>query len=379
MTSSQSLNLSREYFKAVYHLTGTHKEAASEAQEICLEQTVEFPKDLIKRKDIEEQIVGRLASLERMNSNLYEAVIEFPVEVAGVELTQLLNVLFGNVSIKPGICLKRFSLSGGLLENYKGPRFGRHGLRNLLNAPVRPLLGTAIKPMGLSPEDLADLAYKFSLGGIDIIKDDHGLSDQSFCRFDERVKRCSEAVNKANEKTGHRSLYFPNITAPADEIMDRACTARDAGAGGLVISPGLTGLDTMRCIADNDELNMPVLSHPAMQGAFTVHPNEGISHGALYGQINRLSGADACIFPNYGGRFFFTPADCRDIADSTTLAMGEIKSIFPVPAGGMSLDRIPELLEFYGNDVILLIGGDLHRHGDDLVENCHRFADDVGL
>jgi ribulose-bisphosphate carboxylase large chain len=30
----------------------------------------------------------------------------------------------------------------------------------------------------------------------------------------------------------------------------------------------------------------------------------------------------------------------------------------------MSLDRVPELVEFYGHDVVLLIGGELHRDGD---------------
>jgi len=34
--------------------------------------------------------------------------------------------------------------------------------------------------------------------------------------------------------------------------------------------------------------------------------------------------------------------------------------------GGMSLQRIPELLEFYGNEVILLVGGDLLRNGAEI-------------
>jgi ribulose-bisphosphate carboxylase large chain len=31
------------------------------------------------------------------------------------------------------------------------------------------------------------MAHACALGGIDIIKDDHGLSDQPFCRYEERV------------------------------------------------------------------------------------------------------------------------------------------------------------------------------------------------
>jgi ribulose-bisphosphate carboxylase large chain len=39
----------------------------------------------------------------------------------------------------------------------------------------------------------------------------------------------------------------------------------------------------------------------------------------------------------------------------------------------MSLSRIPELLGFYGRDVILLMGGGLLEHGPDIVENCRTF------
>jgi len=374
MTDPPQLHLSGERFTAVYHVSGTPEEAAARAGDICLEQTVEFPEDLIDREDIRQQIFGRVASIEPVVPALHEATIEFACETAGRELTQLINVLFGNISIKRGIRLVRFDLPEALSWQYQGPRFGREGLRRLLNVHDRPLLCTAVKPMGLSPEELAELAYRFALGGIDLIKDDHGLADQSFCPFDERVKRCSEAVQRANRQTQRRCLYLPNITAGADEIMDRAATAFNAQAGGLLISPGLAGLDAMRRIAEDDALAMPILSHPAFQGAFTLRPDEGISHGALYGQINRLAGADGAIFPNYGGRFSFTEDECRDLVAGTARPMGSIRPIFPVPAGGMRLDRVEELCRFYGNDCMLLIGGDLHRHSDDLTEACRTFV-----
>jgi ribulose-bisphosphate carboxylase large chain len=39
----------------------------------------------------------------------------------------------------------------------------------------------------------------------------------------------------------------------------------------------------------------------------------------------------------------------------------------------MGFDTLPQLMEFYGRDAILLIGGDLHRQGDDLVASCAEF------
>ena len=374
MTDHASLSLSGERFAAVYDLSCAGAEAEARARDICLEQTVEFPEDLIPRQEIRDQIVGRIASLEPLGDDRFRAVIEFPVEAAGGELTQLINVLFGNISIKPGVRLVRFELPDSLLACYRGPRFGQAGLRERLGVQHRPLLCTAIKPMGLSPEELAELTYRLALGGIDLIKDDHGLADQPFCRFGPRVERCGEAVQRANAQTGLNCLYLPNVTGPSDRIMDRARQAKQAGAGGLLFCPGLAGLDAMRCLADDDDLSLPILSHPAFQGPFTMRPGEGISHGALYGQLNRLAGADAAIFPNYGGRFSFTQPECRDIVDGCTRPMGAMRPIFPVPAGGMSIERAPELCGFYGNDSILLVGGDLHRHGPDLNENCRRFV-----
>jgi ribulose-bisphosphate carboxylase large chain len=291
------------------------------------------------------------------------------VEIAGAgDLPQLINVLFGNISIQPGLKLMSFSLPDSMAARFPGPRFGRAGLRKLVGAVDRPLLGTALKPMGLSNRELAGLAGRFAAGGMDVIKDDHGLTDQSFSPFEDRVKQCADAVREANERaggrTGGRTLYFPNITAPADRVMERAHRAKELGAGGVVITPGLTGFDWVRLLSSDDALDLPIMSHPAFTGAFTVNAGSGIAHGALYGQINRLAGADAIIFPNHGGRFSFTPDECRDIVDGTERPVGgKIKPIFPVPAGGMTLDRVSSMLEFYGRDVVLLIGGDVHRHG----------------
>jgi ribulose-bisphosphate carboxylase large chain len=148
--------------------------------------------------------------------------------------------------------------------------------------------------------------------------------------------------------------------------------AKRAGAGGVLICPGLTGWDAMREIAEDDRIGLPILSHPALLGSFVTDHRNGISHATLFGQLPRLAGADASIFPTFGGRFTFTPDDCRSIAHATDCSMAHFRPIFPVPGGGISLDRVPELYEFYGADVIFLIGGSL-RQGPDLAENCREF------
>ena len=368
--------LSGERFQVSYRLTGvaTEDQARAKAFDICVEQSIEFPADLAPNGDICDQLIGRIESLQRLEDASFTATISYAIETAGGELTQLLNVIFGNSSIKPGIRVERLDLPESLLTVYRGPRFGRAGLRDLLGVYDRPLLCTAIKPMGLSPKDLADQARQFALGGIDIIKDDHGLADQPFCRYEERVARCVEAVAEANRETGLKCIYMPNVTAPADVLMQRARYAKQAGAGGLLIAPGLSGMDAMRQLADDDTLALPVMSHPAFQGSYVVCPTSGISHYVLYGQMMRLAGADAVIYPNYGGRFAFSREECRDIVAGANVEMGHLKPIFPTPGGGMSLEQIADMRAIYGREMIYLIGGGLHRRGPDLAENSRYFV-----
>lgn len=371
--------ISGERFSVVYRLTGDEKEAHRKAWDICLEQTVEFPEELVPAGMIRDEIVGRIEDFRPVSENVYEATVSYAVETTANEFTQFLNVVFGNISIKPGYRVERLELPDALLGQYRGPRFGRDGLRELLGVKTRPLLFTALKPMGLNPGQLADMAYQCALGGIDIIKDDHGLTDQVFAPFDERVYRCVEAVAKANGETGQHCIYVPNITAPADKIFKRAKTAKDLGAKGLVVAPAITGMDMMRILADDDDLAIPIFSHPAFQGSYVTSPDNGISHFALFGQLTRLAGADAVIYPNFGGRFSFSREECADIARGTAVEMGAIKKIFPSPGGGISLDRIDELLELYGREVVFLVGGGLFKQGADLTENCRYFNRKVNI
>ena len=369
-----NLELSGERFRVRYRLTGDEREVRAKAEDICIEQTIEFPAALVTGGDIRGHIFGRIESLEPAGANVHIATISYAVETSGFELPQLLNVIFGNTSIKPGVRVERLALSPRLLAAFRGPRFGVAGIRRLVGAPARPLLATALKPMGLPAATLADIAYRFALGGMDLIKDDHGLANQSFTPFRERVERCAEAVARANRETGGHCLYLPNITGPFDAVLEHARFAKQAGAGGFLVSPGLIGLDTLRRLADDDSLALPIMSHPALQGSFVTSDDSGMAHEVIFGQIARLAGADASIFPNYGGRFAFTREQCRAIAEACAEPMGTWPAILPTPGGGMDLARIPDMLETYGRDVIFLIGGALHQGGD-IVANTRRFRE----
>jgi ribulose-bisphosphate carboxylase large chain len=111
-----------------------------------------------------------------------------------------------------------------------------------------------------------------------------------------------------------------------------------------------------------------LMAHPAMGGAARIAPP------LLLGKLFRLFGADAVVFPNYGGRFGYAPATCRAIATNARAAWSGTVPSVPVPAGGMTIERVPEMLDFYGSDVMLLIGGSLLAAREKLTDETAAFA-----
>jgi ribulose-bisphosphate carboxylase large chain len=87
-----------------------------------------------------------------------------------------------------------------------------------------------------------------------------------------------------------------------------------------------------------------------------------------------LFGADAVIFVNYGGRFAYEPQTCAALATNLRAPWVHLRPALPVPAGGMLLERVDELLEFYGPDSMLLIGGNLLIARERLLERSREFV-----
>ena len=375
MSESLPSIISNERFSVIYQVQGDEKDAFLKAEDICIEQSVEFPKSLLPKEEIFDFVIGKIEKFERINESQFRAEISFPLENGTTTLLELLNIVFGNISIKPDIKVEKLDLHGNIFNHFDGPKYGVNGLRRLFDAYSRPLLCTALKPIGLSSRELAQQAYQFAAGGIDIIKDDHGLANQKYSPFLERVKECAEAVAEANEKTGNKAIYMPCLNFPPNQIFEMAYFAKMVGSGGLLVMPGLVGFETMKSLSTDKFLDLPIFSHPSFLGSFTNCSTTGLSHYFLYGQLMRLSGADGVIYPNYGGRFSFSKEECDLIKNGCKDSLNNLKSIFPVPGGGMSVDKVPNILEFYGKDVVILIGGDLHQNGGNLRENSLKFRD----
>lgn len=364
-------------FTATYRIAAPDYPAAKKiAFGIAVEQTVECPYELVKDSWIGDSIVGHLVDLKKAGADpAYYATISYNQDAVDGDLMELLNMLYGNTSIQPGIRLMSFELPDLMYDKFQGPKFGRTGLRELCGVAQGPIFMSAIKPLGMSAADLAHMVSDLAMGGCPIIKDDHSLYNQSWAPFEERVKRCADAAAEANAKTGGASIYVANIGGDGLALLDRAYKAQELGAGGVLLSPTLAGFSLVRQLAEAGDFQLPIFFHPSFSGAFTMHEDSGISPFCYYGQIARLAGADASIFTSFGGRFPYSRETCQRIVEGTEINMGIIKSAFPVPSGGMKWQLFKEMRRVYGDDVIFLVGGALQTEGPDLKENTKFFLE----
>jgi hypothetical protein len=133
-----------------------------------------------------------------------------------------------------------------------------------------------------------------------------------------------------------------------------------------------------RTLGETQELIQKALVREFPDIAFFAHPALGgvarIAPPLLIGKLFRLLGADAVIFPTHGGRFGYTAATCRDLAVKAREPWAGLQPSLPAPAGGITLDRVADILDFYGPDTMLLIGGSLLSARERLAEETAAFT-----
>lgn len=346
-------------------MSGAAADPEARALAVARESTLEVPEGVAPAK-IEARYLGRLESVEMIEdgpaSGVATAVISHTPDILDGGMPQFLNLVHGNISLLPGVRLVDLALPDRVLATFPGPRHGIAGLRDRHRAPRRPLVASALKPVGSDPEELARQAAALARAGIDIVKDDHSLANQSSAPFDARVPAVAEAVARANAATGGSTAYYPNVTGPLGEIVPRARRAEEWGCGGVLVSPGLVGLDALRMLAEEGP-GLPIMSHPS-RADVGPERSTGVSPEVHFGLLHRLAGADCVVYVNAGGRFAWPVATCQGVNRRLREPLGGIAPALPVPAGGVDRERAPHWFATYGPDTMLLIGGSLMEQPD---------------
>lgn len=357
--------------RVTYLVRAAAGDVAARAETLLLEQAVELPRAVAARDPwVAAHMLGCVEAIRAEGEDCYRVTLAQPLATTAGDPAQLLSVLFGNSSLQPDVLLADVELPEEAFDWLPGPRAGLDGLRALTGVVGRPLVATALKPMGLRPQALASLCETFARAGLDVIKDDHGLADHPFCPFEARVEACLRAVENAARETGRRALYVPSLTGTPDTVMRQLGFARRAGAEMAMISPMLVGLPLLHQLASLTD-GLPIMAHPAFAGALRI------AEPALLGKLFRWYGADTVIFPHAGGRFSYSEATCRAIASALRSPLPRVRPAAPAPAGGIRVERVGELVEFYGPDCILLVGGSLYQAGDALFARTRELVDQV--
>ncbi len=350
-----------------YHVHGDAASIEARAQAIAVEQSVEMPLEAIDDPAVLHDIVGEVQSIEPIDDRSFAVRIGLAAATIGNDAGQLLNMLFGNTSLHDDVVLHDVALPAAVESAFGGPHHGVAGLRERVGAHRRALTCSALKPQGLTAERLGVLAERFARGGIDYIKDDHGLADQDYSRFADRVQACAAGVARATQATGHPTRYVPSLSGDLNAMRRQIGLARELGIDCVLLAPLIAGFATMQAlVAEFPEVAF--CAHPSLGGAARIAPP------LLIGTLFRLVGADAVIFPNFGGRFGYSPQTCRHLADNARTPRDGMRPSLPVPAGGMTLQRTPELLDFYGPDAMLLIGGNLLMARERLTDETAAFT-----
>ena len=289
---------------------------------------------------------------------------DFSIKVGAVP--QILSVISGNLyglSALKGVRLEDVEFPKGILKQYKGPKFGDAGLREILHRPEKPLVGTIVKPkIGLSPKDTAKYIYEAGSGGLTNGKDDETLVDQAFCPIEDRTKAVAEALDRLREE-GHYMVHAINISTNGQDVRELAEDAQKWGASQLMIDVRTCGYGAIQAVAEDPKIKVPIHVHRTMHAAMTKDPTNGISMRVI-AKLVRMCGGDALHIGTLGvGKMEGAITEGKQNQLACQSDDVPYKKVMPVCSGGMYPGIVPAVIKAAGtNNLQIQAGGGVAGH-----------------
>lgn len=353
---------------ATYEIKRTDA-VATVADKIALELTVGTWTDLPHLEQEQLQAFrGEVVSTTHTDTTS-RFTIRYPLHNVSPDFSSILTTTFGKLSLDDSVRLIDLTLPETLASDFKGAKFGVDGIRELLGVQDRPLVMSIFK--GVIGRDLAFLEQQLRdqfAGGIDIVKDDEILYDNPLTPSLERARIGADVIQAHFETTGKRVLYAITLSGPVFGLRDQALRLIEAGATALLFNVYTYGLDALRELANDPDIHVPILAHPAFAGALTG----SISHSLLLGKLPRLAGADLTLFPSpYGS--LATPRDEAFVIRDQSAEPHWSKPILPVPSAGIHPGLVADIIRDFGTDVVINAGGGIHGHPDGAAAGARAF------
>lgn len=357
---------------ATYQLYGKPGSFEKKAEGIALGLTIGSWTDLplLEQEQLKHH-KGNVVSVkefEEINHPLKPELIKAEVAVAypsanfSADLPAILTTVFGKLSLDGEVKLVDLDFSHDLLSHFPGPRFGIEEIRNTLGVAGRPLLMSIFKGViGRDLDFLSAQLHEQALGGVDLVKDDEILFDNPLTPFEKRITAGKDVLTSVYEETGHRTLYAVNLSGRTSELRGKARKARELGADALLFNVHAYGLDVLQELAEDDEIALPLMAHPAFSGAFTSSAFYGLATPLALGKLIRYAGADFSLFPSPYGSVALEKTAALALGKELTID-SPLKRSFPVPSAGIHPGLVPLLMADYGIDSVINAGGGVHGH-----------------
>ncbi|MBI4730046.1 MAG: ribulose 1,5-bisphosphate carboxylase [Acidobacteria bacterium] len=289
--------------------------------------------------------------------------VAFPEVNIGEQIPMLLTAVVGNISMGGKIKLVDVRFPRKYIAGFKGPKFGIDGVRERLGVYKRPILNNMIKPCTGYPVEVGvQLFREAALGGSDIVKDDELIADASFNSVADRVKAYMRVEKEVYEETGERTLYSVNISDGVPKVFENARRAIEMGANAIMINYLAVGLPVMQALAEDPAIDVPILAHMDVAGAFYMSPWHGISSHLMLGKLPRLAGADIVVIPAPYGKAPVIDDKFMSVARNLTFPLHGLKPTVPMASGGIAPSMVPQIMGDLGNDIVIAAGGSIHAH-----------------
>ena len=292
---------------------------------------------------------------------------------------QLLSGIAGNIfgmKALENLRLIDVSLPHDYIKYFPGPNLGISGLRKYFKIHDRPLTGAVPKPkIGFSAEEHSRIAFETWLGGFDCVKDDENLTSTKFNEFYHRVNLMSKMRDKAEKETGEIKDAFINITGEVEEMKRRAKFLHEHGFKYAMIDVVTCGVSAVQTLRETlGDMGMAIHAHRAMHAAFDRNEKHGITMEFL-AKIMKLAGVDQIHSGTAVGKLVGSREEVLSVANILRERhvkpykkilleqdWGKIKSAFPVTSGGLHPGLVPDVMDIYGKEMVMLVSGGIHGH-----------------